>query len=1279
MRILIRLAIVTFSCVCALLAADPPQHFVFPDIATRFPVGDTNAPNPISDTEGPKALASADMNRDGLPDIIAANLDGSISVLLANTNEFLSPQILTPARGILTNSSLRAVIVSDVNGDNIPDVVAGDIARKGLVVLIGFGDGTLFPDRRIDLGPVRAMVAGDFNKDGKTDLLVACSPPDCEYCLGEGSPEVQPPGERFLVILSGNGDGTFGAPRPLLTPGVEACFYDVEAADIDGDNDLDALALDFTACVVSNSVVRTRRLQIFTNPGSGDFATNSPALVLEPAGEGPRAFRLGYLDEPVTNNIPGPNATLDIVIANRDSASIDVFMNNGNLSFAAPITYSVGDAPRDVGIGDIDQDGHSDLVIVNRRKSTLSLLRGTQGGKFELSDVELPTGASPRNIVLTDLNQDGFLDAAVNNRETGDISALHGDRNYFGFLLPGDYYWVGNFPSSLVARDLDGDGDVDFASVALRSHKVYVRLNDGTGNFADEKIYPVNELPAIIAAAHLNSDTNLDLVVSCFGGTNAGLLTLVGQGGGNFATPIVNPLSGLHPYWIRLGHLDSDTLVDAAVGTHDGQLAVLRGRGDGTFEPPVLVRHTVTGRPLGIALGDFDNDNKLDIATSVGEVLLNDGQFFDTSPPLGIWAGPVKKFPAGSQAWAIEADHLDNDGNLDLLLALTFVRPDPIGTYFGRGDGSFAEPTIYEGPDVGVVAMAAADMDDDGIKDIVIGNRCAATIMIMKGLGDRKYRFEEIIKAYSVEDVEIADLNGDRRLDILGAGLGVWPLINGATNQFVRPTFAALAEMPPRGLYINELMAQNRDYKVVEEISPDWVEIFNNTPFTVDLTGWQMLQSDADGRTNRWPFPPQTSIGPFGHLTVYCERSPITNGLSASFELSSDGENVALIRPDSTVEDWVTFPALPRDASYARSFDAAPYFSINAAPTFGTVNTPAPNMRPAADRKDPYIGPGGSALGVNARFFDDVAIAYASVVYRVEGQSQFHEIVLNDDGESGDKLPNDGYYGGILPTNLPAGGAVEYYLRVIDLEGQVETSPENAEATARFHRVSVPVPQSGLRLTEVVAANSDGLTDERGQKEDWIELTNFGSTPVTLDGLALTKDYFDHANAWLFPSNTVINPGARAIIYCDDDPEHGPLHTTFTLLRDGDRIFLVDAASWTVLDSLSFNALPSNTSLGVLGNGVEAQLLAWPTPAAENIPLEDSNTFWRVAQTPVGPQLEVRWLLDGNNYAVQSSPDLRTWTLVPGVTALGEGLHEAKIPIQPSNLFFRIVDLNPGR
>src|SRR5688572_9099048 len=156
---------------------------LYPDVALRYTVGDPQARNPININEGPKTLAAADMNGDGLADVIAGNLDGSVSVLLGRpTTNGLSQQILTRATGILSNSSFRAVAAADFNGDGRVDVVAGDIARRGVVTLLGNGDGTLTPHVRKELGPVRALAAADFDRDGRMDLLAACSPPDCDYC-----------------------------------------------------------------------------------------------------------------------------------------------------------------------------------------------------------------------------------------------------------------------------------------------------------------------------------------------------------------------------------------------------------------------------------------------------------------------------------------------------------------------------------------------------------------------------------------------------------------------------------------------------------------------------------------------------------------------------------------------------------------------------------------------------------------------------------------------------------------------------------------------------------------------------------------------------------------------------------------------------------------------------------------------------------------------------------------------------------------------------------------
>jgi hypothetical protein len=392
---------------------------------------------------------------------------------------------------------------------------------------------------------------------------------------------------------------------------------------------------------------------------------------------------------------------------------------------------------------------------------------------------------------------------------------------------------------------------------------------------------------------------------------------------------------------------------------------------------------------------------------------------------------------------------------------------------------------------------------------------------------------------------------------------------------------------------------------------------------------------------------------------------------------------VSLLRPDGSVEDSVEFPALPAGVSYARFMDGARFFGYDPAPTFGTRNRRASNLEPSAERKDPYVGPGATSLGLNARFFDDVAVAYAAVCYRLAGANTWQEIAMNDDGQHGDKLSADGYYGAILPP-LPAGATVEYYLRVVDLEGQSGSDPGDLEDPAKLHRIVVPQGDPALRLTELVAANDNGLRDERNQVEDWIEVLNTGSTPVNLDGMALARDYFDRASAWHFPSNHWIQAGQRIIVFCDEDSGDGPLHASFKLTRSGDRVFLIATGTWTIVDSLSFGPLPTDTSFGVLGESAEAQWLAWPTPNTENLPIPPRRhtttpgpeMFWRLTSPGEGAPkvLSMRWLGGLNTgYTVTWSDDLVTWhpTLVPP-NSLGEGLYQwSDVSGQPKR-FYRI-------
>ena len=131
---------------------------------------------------------AADFNRDGNPDLIAAN-GTNLSLFLGNGDgTFQFPNIPNSPTGTAYN----ALAAADLNDDGIPDVVAVNNALGGpLSVMLGNGDGTFANPVNYPVGDCPESVAiGDLNQDGHIDLVIA---------LRSGR----------VVVLLGNGDGTF--------------------------------------------------------------------------------------------------------------------------------------------------------------------------------------------------------------------------------------------------------------------------------------------------------------------------------------------------------------------------------------------------------------------------------------------------------------------------------------------------------------------------------------------------------------------------------------------------------------------------------------------------------------------------------------------------------------------------------------------------------------------------------------------------------------------------------------------------------------------------------------------------------------------------------------------------------------------------------------------------------------------------------------------------------------------------------------------------------------
>ncbi len=140
-----------------------------------------------------------------------------------------------------------------------------------------------------------------------------------------------------------------------------------------------------------------------------------------------------------------------------------------------------------------------------------------------------------------------------------------------------------------------------------------------------------------------------------------------------------------------------------------------------------------------------------------------------------------------------------------------------------------------------------------------------------------------------------------------------------------------------------------------------------------------------------------------------------------------------------------------------------------------------------------------------------------------------------------------------------------------------------------------------LFVNEFLASNDTGLTDETGEAEDWVELYNPGPDDVELGGFFLSDDLAD-STKWIFP-DTTLAAGEFLVIWCDDDPDDGPLHATFKLSADGEAVALFGtlASGNELIDGYEFSTQQTDVSMGRVTDGAaEWTTFDSPTPGSSN-------------------------------------------------------------------------------
>ncbi len=146
--------------------------------------------------------------------------------------------------------------------------------------------------------------------------------------------------------------------------------------------------------------------------------------------------------------------------------------------------------------------------------------------------------------------------------------------------------------------------------------------------------------------------------------------------------------------------------------------------------------------------------------------------------------------------------------------------------------------------------------------------------------------------------------------------------------------FSSLATSFPIGaaeanhVVLNEVCAKNTTFAAADGQHYDWIELYNPTNASVDLSGYGL--SDDETNLYRYTFPNQTVIPAKQKLLVFCNSTDISlNGqLAAAFGLSTDGETLTLTSPDGQIVDTISFGIIETNISYGRTPDGDDHFAF---------------------------------------------------------------------------------------------------------------------------------------------------------------------------------------------------------------------------------------------------------------------------------------------------------------------------------------------------------------
>lgn len=679
----------------------------------------------------PVQLSYADVNGDGQQDIVSCN-QYTVSILLNDNGAFNEITNYRPSQ-----MSIFSLAMGDHNGDQKPDIFVAT-NNDSIAVLTNQGDGLFARTHRYRVGvaPVD-MVTADFNNDLRPDLAVITSiSPELHIFINNGqglnapvkyaitsgstvrSGDLNGDGNSDLVVtnvdhhtfcsLLNNGNGTFAAPVYTASANQYPAGLDVRDLNQDGRDDIAITYYEKNASIY------------YSTSGGFDLA---PLTISTGTGNGRENLTIA--------DVGGDNKP-DIITVDWDHDLVRVYIQ-GATTFGDAVEYPTGRQPHGLIATDLNGDDNTDVATISLSSIEIFL---SEGDGTLLPKKSWGPGY-PQDVVSADFNNDEFPDIAAVNLHSASVNVLinhdHGER------YERVDYNVGKAPMAIEAADFNGDSHADLVAVNNESNSVTVLTNSGDGTFSSQH-YPVGTSPVSVAIGDINNDGRRDLVVVNATQQNISILLNTGNG----FDPSFTATSGSSGK-VAAGDLNEDGYDDLVL-TYNYPAFGFRymiNNGNLTFQPPSNLQ-TPDLQIAHVVIADINSDDINEIVATTSSQLLvyaNSGNAVFTNPQL---------YTTGASHHNIALGDFNDDSTVDV--ATSGYGSADLTVHLGKTSGGFVTHTfrVPEAP----LSMASANFNQDKKDDLVIAAWPGNYLSVMTSLPTLRITAQDTTRLYGSANPE---------------------------------------------------------------------------------------------------------------------------------------------------------------------------------------------------------------------------------------------------------------------------------------------------------------------------------------------------------------------------------------------------------------------------------------------------------------------------------------------------------------------------------------------